>query len=113
MLGSMAYLSFDAKHLRFIFTLCAKPQSCMMTMSDAAVWCIQIAGLGVIDFEAWRPIWRQNWASLLPYRDLSRKLEKQRHPVWWTPEQIEAEVTGHFASSGSDMCSVVRRCCFL
>jgi hypothetical protein len=52
------------------------------------------AGFGVIDFEKWRPIWRQNWASLLPYQEVSRKIEKRRQPFWWTPKQIEAEVTG-------------------
>lgn len=38
------------------------------------------AGVGIIDFESWRPIFRQNWASLAPYRDLSLKIAKQRYP---------------------------------
>lgn len=62
-------------------------------LNTGLVSVLNFSGLGVVDFEAWRPVWRQNWASLLPYRDVSRKIEKQRQPVWWTPEQIEAEVT--------------------
>ena len=38
------------------------------------------SGIGVIDFESWRPIFRQNWASLEPYKTLSIKLERKRHP---------------------------------
>jgi hypothetical protein len=30
---------------------------------------------------------------MLPYQDVSRKIEKRRQPFWWTPKQIEAEVT--------------------
>jgi len=40
------------------------------------------SGIGVIDFESWRPIFRQNWASLEPYKTLSIKLERERHPLW-------------------------------
>ncbi|KAJ4431247.1 hypothetical protein ANN_19844 [Periplaneta americana] len=38
--------------------------------------------LGIIDFEFWRPIFRQNWARLEPYKTLSIKLERERHPFW-------------------------------
>jgi hypothetical protein len=31
---------------------------------------------------------------MLPYQDVSRKIERRRQPFWWTPKQIEAEVTG-------------------
>ena len=34
----------------------------------------------MIDFEAWRPIFRQNWASLLIYREFSRYIEELDHP---------------------------------
>ncbi|ERL95163.1 hypothetical protein D910_12432, partial [Dendroctonus ponderosae] len=34
------------------------------------------------DFESWRPIFRQNWGVLTPYKELSEKLEKKRHPIW-------------------------------
>lgn len=39
------------------------------------------SGVGVIDFESWRPIFRQNWASLEPYKTLSIKLERERDPI--------------------------------
>ncbi|KAL1115807.1 hypothetical protein AAG570_006097, partial [Ranatra chinensis] len=40
-------------------------------------------GLGVIDFEHWRPVWRQNWGSLNVYREHSRAVEKRKHPFWF------------------------------
>ncbi|KAJ9592470.1 hypothetical protein L9F63_015886, partial [Diploptera punctata] len=55
-------------------------------------------GLGVIDFEAWRPIWRQNWASLLPYREFSRYVEEQRSPRA-SRSEIEARATKHFEAA--------------
>jgi hyaluronoglucosaminidase len=39
-------------------------------------------GLVIIDFESWRPIFRQNWAALAPYKDVSYQIEKERHPLW-------------------------------
>ncbi|GJQ75196.1 hypothetical protein Trydic_g9798 [Trypoxylus dichotomus] len=39
-------------------------------------------GIGIIDFESWRPVFRQNWGSLSPYQDLSVEVEKKRHPTW-------------------------------
>ncbi|XP_019759186.2 hyaluronidase [Dendroctonus ponderosae] len=42
----------------------------------------QFSGLAIIDFESWRPIFRQNWGVLTPYKELSEKLEKKRHPIW-------------------------------
>lgn len=48
-------------------------------------------GLVVIDFESWRPIFRQNFGSLEPYKDLSYKIERERHP-FWTRQRLEKEV---------------------
>lgn len=42
----------------------------------------QFAGVGIIDFESWRPIYRQNFGTLAPYRDLSIQVEKKSHPFW-------------------------------
>lgn len=42
-----------------------------------------ISGAGVIDFESWRPIFRQQFGTLTPYIDLSMNIEKRRH--WWWP----------------------------
>mgnify|MGYP005984335385 FL=1 len=40
------------------------------------------SGLGIIDFESWRPIFRQNFGTLAPYKDLSIEIEQQNHPFW-------------------------------
>lgn len=57
------------------------------------------SGIGVIDFESWRPIFRQNWASLAPYRDLSIRIERKKHPTWdkWS---IEHEAAQRFETTG-------------
>ncbi|KAM4676905.1 hyaluronidase-1-like isoform 1-T3 [Discoglossus pictus] len=39
-------------------------------------------GLGVIDWENWRPLWDRNWGSKSIYRTASVELVKQRHPDW-------------------------------
>lgn len=56
-------------------------------------------GLAIIDFESWRPVYRQNFGVLQPYRDLSEQIERRRHPLM--PEQrIEAEATRNFEAAG-------------
>ncbi|KAH0547170.1 hyaluronidase-like isoform X2 [Cotesia glomerata] len=57
------------------------------------------SGLGVIDFESWRPIFRQNWASLAPYRDLSIELETARHKNW-SKSAIKQHAVQLFESAG-------------
>lgn len=37
-------------------------------------------GLGVIDFEAWRPVWAQNFGTLKAYQAYSVELERKRSP---------------------------------
>uniref|UniRef100_A0A182HNI5 Hyaluronidase n=1 Tax=Anopheles arabiensis TaxID=7173 RepID=A0A182HNI5_ANOAR len=49
------------------------------------------SGIGIIDFESWRPIYRQNFGSLQPYKDLSVKIERERHP-YWSGNHLEREV---------------------
>ncbi|CAH1400109.1 unnamed protein product [Nezara viridula] len=53
---------------------------------------VNFSGLAIIDFEHWRPVWRQNWGSLSPYRDFSRLIEKRRHPFWFS-SMVEVEAT--------------------
>ncbi|XP_011161185.1 hyaluronidase [Solenopsis invicta] len=57
------------------------------------------SGIGVIDFESWRPIFRQNWASLEPYKTLSIKLERERHP-YWSDGAIKKEAKRRFEKYG-------------
>lgn len=52
-------------------------------------------GLGIIDFEQWRPVWRQNWGSLAIYRDFSRYVERRRHPFWFS-SLIESEAKSKY-----------------
>lgn len=53
------------------------------------------AGVAIIDFEHWRPIWNENFGSLTPYRKLSRMIEQNKHPLW-TVSQIEKEASKRF-----------------
>ncbi|XP_012218282.1 hyaluronidase-like [Linepithema humile] len=57
------------------------------------------SGVGVIDFESWRPIFRQNWASLEPYKTLSIKLERERH-LFWSEAAIKKEAKRRFEKYG-------------
>ncbi|XP_012527752.2 hyaluronidase [Monomorium pharaonis] len=57
------------------------------------------SGIAVIDFESWRPIFRQNWASLEPYKTLSIKLERERHPNW-SDEAAKKEAKRRFEKYG-------------
>lgn len=55
-------------------------------------------GLAVIDFESWRPVYRQNFGTLQPYKDLSVRLERQAHPLW-SDRRIEEEARRRFEES--------------
>ncbi|XP_011148612.1 hyaluronidase-like [Harpegnathos saltator] len=57
------------------------------------------SGVAVIDFESWRPIFRQNWASLEPYKTLSIKLERERHP-FWSDAAVKKEAKRRFEKFG-------------
>ncbi|XP_076680463.1 hyaluronidase [Andrena cerasifolii] len=56
-------------------------------------------GVGVIDFESWRPIFRQNWASLQPYKELSVDLVRREHP-FWSKSAAEQEAKRRFEKYG-------------
>lgn len=48
-------------------------------------------GLAIIDFESWRPIYRQNFGKLDVYKKLSFQDEKEKHPEW-SKNEINQEV---------------------
>lgn len=56
-------------------------------------------GLGIVDWEAWRPLWERNWDSKEVYWRGSRELVRAEHPDW-TPKQIEVEATKDFEGAG-------------
>lgn len=58
-------------------------------------------GIGVIDFESWRPIYRQNFGSLQPYKDLSMEIEQNRHPLW-NKNRLEQEAIERFEIAGKE-----------
>lgn len=47
-------------------------------------------GIAVIDFECWRPTFRQNFGDLKVYKDLTLLEVTKKHPKW-SREQIEAQ----------------------
>jgi Hyaluronidase len=49
-------------------------------------------GLIIIDFESWRPIFRQNFGVLAAYKDVSYQIEKERHRLW--PKQRQETEVG-------------------
>lgn len=60
---------------------------------------IFISGVGVIDFESWRPVFRQNFGIFLPYKNISYQIEKNKHPSW-SQNQIEKEASKRFETKG-------------
>ncbi|XP_059056035.1 uncharacterized protein LOC131849922 [Achroia grisella] len=53
------------------------------------------SGVGIIDFESWRPVFRQNFGILVPYKDVSYEIEKKLH-WWWPKAWIQAEAKQRF-----------------
>ncbi|XP_045762061.1 hyaluronidase A-like isoform X2 [Maniola jurtina] len=53
------------------------------------------SGVGVIDFESWRPIFRQQFGTLTPYVDLSMSIERKKH-WWWPAAWQKMEATKRF-----------------
>ncbi|XP_050676341.1 hyaluronidase A-like isoform X2 [Leptidea sinapis] len=60
---------------------------------------LDFSGIGIIDFESWRPVFRQNFGVLVPYKDVSFEIEKKRH-WWWPKEWIMAEAKLRFEDFG-------------
>lgn len=59
------------------------------------------SGLGIIDFEHWRPVFEENFGSLDEYRKLSRKIEKGKHP-FLPYTSINQEATRRFEQAAKD-----------
>ncbi|XP_045507215.1 uncharacterized protein LOC123703306 isoform X2 [Colias croceus] len=56
-------------------------------------------GVAIIDFESWRPVFRQNFGVLVPYKDVSYEIEKKVH-WWWPKSWITAEAKQRFEEAG-------------
>ena len=51
-----------------------------------------LSGLGIIDFEHWRPTFKQNYGVMSIYVDESIKTMRWQHP-WWSSAAVEEEVS--------------------
>ncbi|XP_050292851.1 hyaluronidase B-like [Anthonomus grandis grandis] len=40
------------------------------------------SGLAIIDFESWRPIFRQHWGNIEQYKHVSVDIEREKYPDW-------------------------------
>lgn len=56
-------------------------------------------GLGVIDWENWRPQWVRNWGSKDIYRNKSKELIRKLHPGW-PQSKVENEAKEVFERAG-------------
>ncbi|GFN75522.1 hyaluronidase [Plakobranchus ocellatus] len=65
---------------------------------DSEVPNLSFSGLGVIDFEKWRPLFSLNFDSLKIYQEKSLELAKQRHPDY-NSSQVAEEAVREFEKS--------------
>ncbi|XP_053319196.1 hyaluronidase-4 [Spea bombifrons] len=61
-------------------------------------------GLGVIDWENWRPQWDRNWGNKTIYRNASIELVKNHHPDWKI-DMIMKEAKAEFEEAGKGFMS--------
>ncbi|XP_078423714.1 hyaluronoglucosaminidase 6 [Cetorhinus maximus] len=57
------------------------------------------SGLGVIDWEDWRPLWVRNWGRKNIYRKKSIQVVRKLHPDW-TDNQIKLEARREYEDAG-------------
>ncbi|XP_053155126.1 hyaluronidase-like [Hemicordylus capensis] len=62
------------------------------------------AGLSVIDWENWRPLWIRNWDKKNVYRNMSLQLVRQRNPLW-SDSQVEIQAKFEFETSATTFMS--------
>ncbi|XP_049804947.1 hyaluronidase B-like isoform X3 [Schistocerca nitens] len=60
----------------------------------------EFAGIGVIDMESWRPVWKQLFGSYAPYPEFSRKLVRSQHP-FWSKSSVEKAQARHDFEKGA------------
>lgn len=53
------------------------------------------SGIAIIDFELWRPVYRQNFGKFQPYKDTSVKLVKDANPLL-TKQEVDNEANRIF-----------------
>lgn len=56
-------------------------------------------GLAVIDFEAWRPLFEDNYDKLAVYQDASIELVKKQNPTWTNKSLIHASAKAQWESA--------------
>ncbi|XP_067856205.1 hyaluronoglucosaminidase 6 [Heptranchias perlo] len=57
------------------------------------------SGLGVIDWENWRPLWVRNWGRKNIYRKKSIQIVRKLHPNW-TDNQVKVEAKRQYENAG-------------
>ncbi|KAE8615997.1 hypothetical protein XENTR_v10008686 [Xenopus tropicalis] len=62
---------------------------------------LDFKGLGVVDWENWRPQWDRNWGSKLIYRNKSIELVKNHHPTW-SDEQLKKKAKEEFDNAAKE-----------
>ncbi|XP_072125404.1 hyaluronoglucosaminidase 6 [Mobula birostris] len=60
------------------------------------------SGLGVIDWEEWRPLWIRNWGNKDVYRQKSMELVKKLHPGW-TDNEVKLEAQKEYETAALDL----------
>ncbi|XP_076740234.1 hyaluronidase-1 isoform X2 [Maylandia zebra] len=55
-------------------------------------------GLGVVDWESWRPEWERNWDTKKIYQDGSKALVRSKHPDW-SPKQVDDAARMEFSKA--------------
>ncbi|ELT97073.1 hypothetical protein CAPTEDRAFT_100896, partial [Capitella teleta] len=62
---------------------------------------VRYDGLGVIDWEAWRPLWDRNYDSFDRYRQLSVKKVSEEHPDW-SRDEVERAAKDEFEAAARE-----------
>nr|XP_013801191.1 PREDICTED: hyaluronidase-like [Apteryx mantelli mantelli] len=62
------------------------------------------AGLAVIDWENWRPLWIRNWDKKNIYRSMSAQLVRRGNPGW-TDEQVDLRAKWEFEKAAVNFMS--------